>query len=252
MGASGGRPGARLPRPAAVCRSSLYDARVGAGVPRRGDATRIGQPVAASLGVDAGPSRSPAPGPRRRGRRQAGRAIGRAAPSSPDADIVVSDDPSLALAIQTADCVPLLIADRATGAVAAAHAGWRGLAAGVPGVDRRRAGARVRQRAGGSRRRGRTVDQRGALRSGRGRARAIRGGGIHEPRNSSAGSVRRRGPITGSSTAGRRRRISSNRPACRPAQIHVAALCTATHPDLFCSYRRDGKGAGRIAAAITI
>jgi copper oxidase (laccase) domain-containing protein len=32
--------------------------------------------------------------------------------------------------------------------------------------------------------------------------------------------------------------------------IHVAALCTAGHPDLFCSYRRDGKGAGRIAAAI--
>ena len=42
----------------------------------------------------------------------------------PDADIVVSNDPSLALAIQTADCVPLLIADRVTGAVAAAHAGW--------------------------------------------------------------------------------------------------------------------------------
>src|SRR4029077_15300826 len=49
------------------------------------------------------------------------------------ADILVSDDPSLVLAIQTADCVPILIADRASGAVAAAHAGWRGLAAGVPG-----------------------------------------------------------------------------------------------------------------------
>ena len=49
----------------------------------------------------------------------------------PDADILVSDDARLALAIQTADCVPLLMADRRTGAVAAAHAGWRGLAAGV-------------------------------------------------------------------------------------------------------------------------
>jgi copper oxidase (laccase) domain-containing protein len=30
----------------------------------------------------------------------------------------------------------------------------------------------------------------------------------------------------------------------------VCALCTATYPGLLCSYRRDGKGAGRIAAAI--
>src|SRR5260221_3856856 len=51
-----------------------------------------------------------------------------------DADIIVSNDPSLALAIQTADCVPLLIVDTRTRAVAAAHAGWRGLAARVPSV----------------------------------------------------------------------------------------------------------------------
>ena len=50
------------------------------------------------------------------------------------ADIIVTDDSSVALAIQTADCVPILIVDRRTGAVAAAHAGWRGLAAGVPRI----------------------------------------------------------------------------------------------------------------------
>jgi copper oxidase (laccase) domain-containing protein len=33
-------------------------------------------------------------------------------------------------------------------------------------------------------------------------------------------------------------------------QIFVAALCTASHPAAFCSYRRDGKNAGRLAAVI--
>jgi copper oxidase (laccase) domain-containing protein len=36
----------------------------------------------------------------------------------------------------------------------------------------------------------------------------------------------------------------------RPGNVHVAALCTASHPEILCSYRRDGKGAGRIAGAI--
>ena len=33
-------------------------------------------------------------------------------------------------------------------------------------------------------------------------------------------------------------------------QISVAELCTASHPEWLCSYRRDGKAAGRMAAAI--
>ena len=48
------------------------------------------------------------------------------------ADIIVTNNPLLGLAVQSADCVPLLIVDPTTMAVCAAHAGWRGLAAGVP------------------------------------------------------------------------------------------------------------------------
>ena len=55
-------------------------------------------------------------------------------PNHPRADVIVTNDPAIAIAIQTADCVPILIVDRRTGAVAAAHAGWRGLAANVPRV----------------------------------------------------------------------------------------------------------------------
>jgi len=35
------------------------------------------------------------------------------------------------------------------------------------------------------------------------------------------------------------------------ANIFCAHLCTASHPEVLCSYRRDGIAAGRIAGAIT-
>jgi YfiH family protein len=41
-------------------------------------------------------------------------------------DGLMTDEPGLLLAIQTADCVPVLVADRKRHAVAAFHAGWRG------------------------------------------------------------------------------------------------------------------------------
>ncbi|MCH2169870.1 peptidoglycan editing factor PgeF [Myxococcota bacterium] len=49
----------------------------------------------------------------------------------PDGDGVVSSDPGRRVGVVTADCVPLLLATGDLRAVAAVHAGWRGLAAGV-------------------------------------------------------------------------------------------------------------------------
>jgi hypothetical protein len=47
-----------------------------------------------------------------------------------DGDALVCELPGVAVGVVTADCLPVLIATP-SGAVAAAHAGWRGLAAGV-------------------------------------------------------------------------------------------------------------------------
>ena len=54
-----------------------------------------------------------------------------AKPPLGDADGLVTTDPGVVLAVLTADCAPVLLADPAAGVVGALHAGWRGLAAGV-------------------------------------------------------------------------------------------------------------------------
>jgi purine-nucleoside/S-methyl-5'-thioadenosine phosphorylase / adenosine deaminase len=54
-----------------------------------------------------------------------------------EADAVITDAPNLAVGVFVADCIPALMVDPRTGGVAAAHAGWRGTAAGVlPAVVR--------------------------------------------------------------------------------------------------------------------
>jgi len=51
-----------------------------------------------------------------------------------EADAVVSAVPGLPVGIATADCVPILACSQSGDVVAAIHAGWRGLAAGVVGA----------------------------------------------------------------------------------------------------------------------
>ena len=83
------------------------------------------------MGVDAGSAAA-------RFEQVHGTDVGRRAPghgrlrgTRPEADIIVSDDPSVAIGVRVADCAPILLFDATTNAVGAAHAGWRGTAAGA-------------------------------------------------------------------------------------------------------------------------
>jgi YfiH family protein len=49
----------------------------------------------------------------------------------PVCDALMSDTKRMLLAVQTADCLPIILADERTGAFAAVHAGWRGTLAGI-------------------------------------------------------------------------------------------------------------------------
>lgn len=58
-------------------------------------------------------------------------ALGRDTPDGLQADACWTQQRALACTVMVADCLPVLFAHRQGGFVAAAHAGWRGLAAGV-------------------------------------------------------------------------------------------------------------------------
>lgn len=52
-------------------------------------------------------------------------------PDRPKADALVTRMPGLAIAVSSADCGPILLADPGSGVIGAAHAGWRGALSGV-------------------------------------------------------------------------------------------------------------------------
>jgi hypothetical protein len=191
-------------------------------------------------------------------------AIGR----RPAADIIINDRPGLAVAIQTADCVPILFADQRTGAVGAAHAGWRGLAAGVPraavavlaekfrsrpvdlvaaigpaiGPCCYEVGEDVRHAFRVSNFDGRWMrwfhDSPAALPGNLPMSRVLLRPRRHEHRW-----------FFDAATAAREQLIFAGVPE---QQIFTTDLCTASHPETFCSFRRDGSPAGRMAAAVRI
>lgn len=68
---------------------------------------------------------------RRVGKADCGTGISK--PEFDPCDALITNDPGVALVVFTADCTPILFHDPVTGAVGAAHAGWRGTAADIAG-----------------------------------------------------------------------------------------------------------------------
>ena len=162
--------------------------------------------------------------------------------SAPTADIAVTDDPSIALSVRTADCVPILLADRRSGAVAAVHAGWRGTAAGAVTAVLESLASQYAVR---------PADVVAAVGPSIGPCCYEVGPELCAHFASHADSA---AWFTNAARPHldlwRATRDQLARAGIPPQQIHVCGLCTFDHPALFHSYRRDGKNAGRLVAAI--
>ena len=176
------------------------------------------------------------------------RAGDRSAWSSPEADVVISDDPDTAIVVRVADCAPILFADTRLGVVAAAHAGWRGAAQGA-------ATAAVKALA----------EQFGSqppdLIAAIGPCLGVCCGEVGpEVVEAFASAGHARADIDRWFRPGEGDRFhldlagaSADQLAVAGVpreQIHVSALCTKSYPQLFHSYRAHGRDAGRLGAII--
>ena len=162
-------------------------------------------------------------------------------PSPPAADAAVSTRAGDLLGIETADCLPVLLVDPVRHAVAAVHAGWRGTAARVVG----RAVAALVLR--GSR----PTDLLAALGPAIGACCYEVGEELREAFGAEAEHVFTPGPqgrpLLDLATANRRQLLAAG---LSPAAIARVDECTRCRPDLYHSYRRDGRGGGRMISYV--
>jgi polyphenol oxidase len=166
-----------------------------------------------------------------------------AAGDAVEGDAAVTALPGVALAIQTADCVPILIAHNEGRAVAAVHAGWKGTAARIAHT----AVLRLNQKF--------AIDPKSltvvigphigpcCYEVGEEVVRMI----------GDAAAIERRSewpkPRLNLAAANLRQLTDAGIPA---AQIESSTLCTRCREDMFHSYRRDGKGMGHMLSVIGI
>jgi YfiH family protein len=183
-----------------------------------------------------------------------------------EADAVITDDPAAALCVQAADCVPILLVHSRSHAVAAVHAGWRGLARGIV----TRVVDALCSTFGGSPRDtvaavGPSIgpccyvvgeDVRSAF-EGMFPTEVVRPWFLAPYRHSE---VQARCAEAAFAKSPRLERLDLwtaaadqlARAGVSPDRISVATLCTAAHVETFYSYRVEGKGVGRNVGVIAM
>ena len=156
-------------------------------------------------------------------------------------DAAVTGLRGVVLAVQTADCVPVLVADVESRAVAAIHAGWRGTAAGIVKI----AVTRIIEKF--------HVDPKSlhvvigphigvcCYEVGEDVVQALPDASAVETRDEWSK------PHVNLAAANRRQLIDAGIPE---THIVTSSLCTKCREDLFHSYRRDGKRMGHLLSVI--
>lgn len=156
----------------------------------------------------------------------------------PEADASVAREPGTVCVVMIADCLPVLLTDVSGSVVAAAHAGWRGLAAGVVEAAVREAGAAP-------------ADLLAYLGPGVGPTAFEVGPDVHDafvesdPGAEFAFSSHRPGKWFANLHALTRRALAR----AGVTRIYGDVQCTYSNPERFYSYRRE-RSTGRMAALI--
>lgn len=166
----------------------------------------------------------------------------------PTADVIISADPTAAIGVRVADCVPVLLSDETGRAVAAVHAGWRGtskravIAATVAlqsrfGVRPERLIAAVGPCIGPC-----CYEVGEEVRDG------FRQAGHHSSMLDRWFALQESGRFH--LDLWRATRDELEGAGLQSENIHVAELCTKTHADTFHSFRAHGDKAGRMLGVI--
>jgi polyphenol oxidase len=149
-------------------------------------------------------------------------------------DALLENQPGALVAVKTADCVPILLADEKNRAVAAVHAGWRGTAAGIAGkaIECMRRHFKTAP-----------ADLHAALGPSIGACCYEVGPEVAQH----FGQMRR---VHIDLVEANRQQLM--RAGVSPERIYTAGLCTMCLPEQFHSYRRDKEAAGRMYSFVGI